>query len=113
MKILNLILMLALECLADEAADIAAALNVSEAMWLTCRNITYQPQLKTPIVMAGIEASMVTYTYQAILGYVLANSNYTAAVNATTLPSQFDKITTLVTSLSSDMNWYFKHILKY
>jgi hypothetical protein len=43
MKVLALLLTLISGCLGDEATDIVAAMNVSEAIWLTCRNITYQP----------------------------------------------------------------------
>jgi len=50
--------------------------------------------------MVGIEASLETYPYQAILGYVLANPNYTAAVKLTNLETQFEKITSVTTDLS-------------
>ena len=43
MKILVFLLTLVVGCLGDESTDIVAAMNVSEAIWLTCRNITYQP----------------------------------------------------------------------
>jgi hypothetical protein len=67
----------------------------------------------TPFVLVGIEASLETYPYQAILGYVLTNPNYTAAVHVTYLETQFEEITSLITNLSGDMNWYFSHILEY
>ena len=43
--------------LATETIEIAESLKISESIWLTCKNITYQPDLMSIPVLAGIDFS--------------------------------------------------------